>query len=62
VLDALMLLMEKIQKGNREPITVPPRELPKLAQIRTRPEAVSAADAAHADELLRAAGRLGSGE
>jgi len=60
VLDALMLLMEKIQKGGREPITVPPRELAKLAQIRTRGEPVSAADATHAAELLRAAGRPGT--
>lgn len=28
VLDALMLLMEKITKGDREPLVAPPRELP----------------------------------
>ena len=36
VLDGLMLLMEKIQKGHREPITVPPRELPQLTQLKRR--------------------------
>ncbi|MEM1414143.1 MAG: NADH-quinone oxidoreductase subunit B, partial [Myxococcota bacterium] len=36
VLDGLMLLMEKIQKGKREPVTVPPREVPTLAQIRAK--------------------------
>lgn len=36
VLDALMLLMEKIQKGKREPVTVPPREIPELAQLRAK--------------------------
>ena len=34
VLDGLMLLQEKIQKGDREPVVVPPREVPKLAQLR----------------------------
>lgn len=34
VLDGLMLLMEKIQKGNREPVTVPPKVVPELAQLR----------------------------
>lgn len=39
VLDALMLLQEKIQKGDREPVVVPPKELPGLAQqdARTKP-------------------------
>ena len=36
VLDALMLLMEKIQKGKREPVRVPPREVPELAQLRAK--------------------------
>lgn len=36
VLDALMLLQEKIQAGSSEPIVVPPREVPKLAQIRPK--------------------------
>ncbi|MAC26451.1 MAG: NADH-quinone oxidoreductase [Sandaracinus sp.] len=36
VLDGLMLLMEKVQKGNREPVTVPPREVPGLAQLRAK--------------------------
>ncbi len=62
VLDALSLLMEKIQSGTRGPITVPPRELPKLAQLRTRGEPVSGADATHAADLARAAGREGNGE
>jgi len=36
VLDGLMLLQEKIQKGVRgEPVSVPPRELPELTQLRT---------------------------
>jgi NADH-quinone oxidoreductase subunit B len=35
VLDGLMLLQEKITKGGREPMTVPPREAPRLSQIRT---------------------------
>lgn len=34
VLDGLMLLMEKIQKGNREPVTVLPKVVPELAQLR----------------------------
>ena len=37
VLDGLMLLMEKIQKGaHGEPVTVPPKEVPKLAQLRAK--------------------------
>lgn len=37
VLDGLMLLMEKIQKGvHGEPVSVPPREVPKLAQLRAK--------------------------
>ena len=37
VLDGLMMLMEKIEKGGkREAVTVMPRELPKLLQIRNR--------------------------
>ncbi|MEM1417411.1 MAG: NADH-quinone oxidoreductase subunit NuoB [Myxococcota bacterium] len=36
VLDGLMLLMEKIQKGKRGAVTVPPREVPTLAQIRAK--------------------------
>jgi NADH-quinone oxidoreductase subunit B len=35
VLDGLMLLMDKIAKGDREPMVVPPREVPHLAQLRT---------------------------
>jgi len=35
-LDGLMLLQEKIAKRGREPVSVPPRELPELAQIRLR--------------------------
>ncbi|MEZ4246735.1 MAG: NADH-quinone oxidoreductase subunit NuoB [Polyangiales bacterium] len=34
VLDGLMLLMEKIQKGNREPVTVLPKVVPEQAQLR----------------------------
>ena len=34
VLDGLILLQEKIQKGHSSPVVVPPRELPKLAQLR----------------------------
>jgi len=36
VLDALMLVQEQITKGTREPISVPPRELPERAQQRAR--------------------------
>jgi hypothetical protein len=36
VFDGLMLLQEKISNGNREPMTVPPRELPGLTQIRKK--------------------------
>jgi NADH-quinone oxidoreductase subunit B len=39
VLDGLILLQEKITKnaaGDKEPIVVPPREVPKLAQIRAK--------------------------
>ena len=32
VLDALMLLQEKITKGDREPVIVPPRLVPERAQ------------------------------
>jgi NADH-quinone oxidoreductase subunit B len=42
VLDGLMLLMEKIEKGDREPVVVPPREVPKLAQLRVAREGVAA--------------------
>jgi NADH-quinone oxidoreductase subunit B len=34
VLDGLMLLMKKIENGDREPAVVPPRELPPLVQLR----------------------------
>ena len=36
VLDGLMLLQEKIANGNRDPIVVPPRELPGLTQLRSK--------------------------
>lgn len=36
VLDGLMLLQEKITKGGKQPLTVPPRELPGLAQLRVQ--------------------------
>ena len=36
VLDALMLLQEKITKGHREPVVVPPRELPNQLQNTAR--------------------------
>jgi len=39
VLDGLMLLMDKIQNGNKDPLVVPPRELPKLAQLRAKKDA-----------------------
>jgi NADH-quinone oxidoreductase subunit B len=44
VLDGLMLLQEKIQKGVRgEPMIVPPRELPGLVKLRSKsPETASA--------------------
>lgn len=34
VLDGLMLLMKKIETGGKEPLVVPPREIPQLAQLR----------------------------
>ena len=34
VLDGLMLLQETITKGDREPVVVPPREAPRVAQVR----------------------------
>ena len=34
VLDALMLLQEKITKGDREPMTVPPKEVPRQLKER----------------------------
>jgi NADH-quinone oxidoreductase subunit B len=57
VLDGLMLLQEKIQKGvHGEPMVVPPRELPRLAQLRTKaPETASA-------EATTGAGTLGGGD
>jgi NADH-quinone oxidoreductase subunit B len=36
VLDGLMLLQDKITKGTKEPVVVPPREVPRLAQIRSK--------------------------
>ena len=36
VLDGLMLLMDKISNGDRDPAVVPPRELPPLVQLRER--------------------------
>jgi NADH-quinone oxidoreductase subunit B len=36
VLDGLLLLQEKITNGNREPMTVPPREVAELAQLRIK--------------------------
>lgn len=36
VLDGLLLLQEKITNGNREPETVPPREVAELAQLRIK--------------------------
>ncbi len=40
VLDGLMLLQEKIQKGGREPVTVLPRELPeRLVKLRSQEQA-----------------------
>lgn len=49
VLDGLMLLQEKITKGGREPMVVPPREIPKLAQLRaTKHSDLSAAGASAA--------------
>jgi NADH-quinone oxidoreductase subunit B len=35
VLDGLMLLMDKIANGDREPAVVRARELPPLVQLRT---------------------------
>jgi NADH-quinone oxidoreductase subunit B len=36
VLDGLLLLQEKITNGNRTPMTVPPREVAELAQLRVK--------------------------
>jgi len=39
VLDGLMLLMEKISNGDREPAVVPPQKLPPLVAMRRKGEA-----------------------
>src|SRR5688572_3615304 len=36
VLDGLLLLQQKITNGNREPASVPPREVAELAQLRIK--------------------------
>ena len=38
VLDGLMLLMEKVEKGDREPLSVPPRAVPQLVRLRAKGE------------------------
>lgn len=40
VLDGLILLQEKITKGGLEPMSVPPKELPSLMQIRSRQDSL----------------------
>ncbi|MCX7808982.1 MAG: NADH-quinone oxidoreductase subunit NuoB [Deltaproteobacteria bacterium] len=40
VLDGLMLLMEKIGQGKRGPLVVPPKEVPRMAQLRKKGSAV----------------------
>jgi NADH-quinone oxidoreductase subunit B len=35
VIDGLMLLMKKIESGDREPRVVPPRELPEVTRLRS---------------------------
>ncbi|MCS6858222.1 MAG: hypothetical protein NZM37_10970, partial [Sandaracinaceae bacterium] len=40
VLDGLMLLMEKISQGKRGPLVVPPKEVPRMAQLRKKGSAV----------------------
>jgi NADH-quinone oxidoreductase subunit B len=39
VLDALMLLQEKIANGDRDPVVVPPRGIPPLVQLGKKPDA-----------------------
>ncbi len=43
VIDGLMLLMEKIQGGGREPLVVPTAQVPKLAQLKKKTSAVNLA-------------------
>ena len=40
VLDGLMLLQQKIRKGTRGPLVVPPREVPEMVQLRKKGTAV----------------------
>jgi hypothetical protein len=39
VLDGLILLMDKIQNGDREPAVLPAKELPPLVQLRQKQSA-----------------------
>lgn len=43
VIDGLMLLMEKIQGGGREPLVAPTAQVPKLAQLKKKTSAVTLA-------------------
>jgi NADH-quinone oxidoreductase subunit B len=36
VLDGLMLLMEKIQNGDRDPAVLPPQKIAPLVQLRNK--------------------------
>jgi hypothetical protein len=36
VLDGLLLLMEKVQNGDREPAVLPPQKLPPLVQLHAK--------------------------
>ncbi len=65
VLDGLMLLQEKITSGGREPVVVPPREVPRLAQLRAgrhtdRTAAGTAAAATVGTDRAEQAGHLAS--
>ena len=40
VFDGLMLLQEKIQTGKKGPLVVPPRHVPKLAQLKAKTSTV----------------------
>lgn len=51
VLDGLMLLQEKISKGGKEPLVVPPREVPRLARIRPKTRAERGLTAVHPEGI-----------
>ena len=54
VLDALMLLQEKIQSGaSGEPLVVPPREVPKIAQLGLKKRKAMGATAVYPEGTIK---------